>query len=291
MKQYFPFPRRPGGAPGPSKPAVAVGFLAAVLLAAAAVSLWVSGGLPRLNAPSPARYPVRGVDVSAYQGQIDWPLLAEQGISFAFIKATEGSGSADPNFQYNWTQARQTGLRIGAYHFFSFDSGADTQAENFIRTVEPFEGMLPPVVDVELYGEKKLRPAPREAVTEQLSLLLQRLEEHYGMRPVIYATGSAYERYLAGGYGEYDIWIRNVFFPAPGRRQGLDLLAVHRPGPAGRLRRRGTFYRPECVQWRHRRICGLFRPVKRPGNFRPRGVSDAAANRSGTNGKRAGNVV
>ncbi|WP_394959386.1 GH25 family lysozyme [Candidatus Allofournierella merdavium] len=212
MKQYFPFPRRSGGAPGPSKPAVAVGFLAAVLLAAAAVSLWVSGGLPRLNAPSPARYPVRGVDVSAYQGQIDWPLLAEQGISFAFIKATEGSGSADPNFQYNWTQARQTGLRIGAYHFFSFDSGADTQAENFIRTVEPFEGMLPPVVDVELYGEKKLRPPPREAVTEQLSLLLQRLEEHYGMRPVIYATGSAYERYLAGGYGEYDIWIRNVFF-------------------------------------------------------------------------------
>lgn len=49
-------------------------------------------------------------------------------------------------------------------------------------------------------------------MTEQLSLLLQRLEEHYGMRPVIYATGSAYERYLAGGYGEYDIWIRNVFF-------------------------------------------------------------------------------
>ena len=144
-------------------------------------------GIPRLNAPSTERYPVRGVDVSVYQGQIDWNTLAEQRISFAFIKATEGSSSEDPNFQRNWEQARQSGLRVGAYHFFSFDSGGDSQAENFIRAVEPVEGMLPPVVDVELYGEKKRNPPAREDVTEQLSLLLERLEG-------------------------YDIWIRNVYW-------------------------------------------------------------------------------
>ena len=114
----------------------------------AAVCFFLFGGIPRLNAPSAKQYPVRGVDVSVYQGRIDWDTLAEQGISFAFIKATEGSGSEDPNFQRNWGQARQSGLRVGAYHFFSFDSGGDTQAENFIRAVEPVEGMLPPVVDV-----------------------------------------------------------------------------------------------------------------------------------------------
>ena len=81
----------------------------------------------------------------------------------------------DPCFAYNFSEAQKCDISVGAYHFFSYDSPGVTQAENFIRTVEPFEGMLPPVVDVELYGEKKLRPPPREAVTEQLSLLLQRL--------------------------------------------------------------------------------------------------------------------
>ena len=87
--------------------------------------------------------------------------------------------------------------------------------------MEPFDGMLPPVVDVELYGSKKLHPPAREEVTEQLTLLLKRLEEHYGMRPVLYATGSAYGRYLAGGYEGYDIWIRNVYF-TPRLKDGRD---------------------------------------------------------------------
>ena len=164
--------------------AVKLCLAAALLLAAVTACFFIFGGIPRLNAPSTERYPVRGVDVSVYQGQIDWNTLAEQGISFAFIKATEGSSSEDPNFQRNWEQARQSGLRVGAYHFFSFDSGGDTQAENFIRAVEPAEGMLPPVVDVELYGQ----------------------------RPVLYATGSSYDRYLAGDYEGYDIWIRNVYW-------------------------------------------------------------------------------
>ena len=87
--------------------------------------------------------------------------------------------------------------------------------------MEPFDGMLPPVVDVELYGDRKLHPPAREEVTEQLTLLLKRLEEHYGMRPALYATGSAYDRYLAGEYEEYDIWIRNVYF-SPSLKDGRD---------------------------------------------------------------------
>lgn len=167
-------------------------------------------GILLFNNPSPTEYPVRGVDVSSYQGQIDWPTLASQDLSFAFIKATEGSSYVDPCFDYNYRQARQTHLRISAYHFFSYDSSGDTQADNFIRTVEPVENMLPPVVDLEFYGDKEANPPPREAVNQQLDLLLTRLEEHYGMRPILYATEKSYSLYLAGGYEEYDIWIRNV---------------------------------------------------------------------------------
>lgn len=75
------------------------------------------------------------MDVSSWQGEIDWPTLAGQGLSFAFIKATEGSGFTDPRFSYNWEQARKTALRVGAYHFFSYDSPGETQADNFIAAV------------------------------------------------------------------------------------------------------------------------------------------------------------
>ena len=48
-------------------------------------------GVVLFNNPSNMEFPVRGVDVSSYQGTIDWNVLASQNIQFAFIKATEGN--------------------------------------------------------------------------------------------------------------------------------------------------------------------------------------------------------
>lgn len=166
----------------------------------------------RPNKPFPQPYPVRGVDVSAYQGEINWDLLSKQKIDFAFIKATEGSGHQDARFFENWNDAAKTPLRVGAYHFFSFESGGAGQAANFMRTVsaELPPRALPPAVDIELYGDNKLSPPKREGVRRELDALLLLLEEHYGSRPLLYATESSYRLYLAEGYEEYDIWIRNV---------------------------------------------------------------------------------
>ena len=138
-------------------------------------------GVLQLNHPSRERYPVRGVDVSSYQGEVDWPLLASQDIQFAFIKSTEGSSLQDPCFDANWEAAAESGLRVGAYHFFSFDSPGNTQAELFIRTVKPVEHMLPPVVDVEFYGDKAKNPPEAKEVEEQLTVLLNALEAQYGV--------------------------------------------------------------------------------------------------------------
>ena len=60
-------------------------------------------GVIHINNPKSNDYPVTGVDVSCYQGDIDWETLASQNIGFAYIKATEGSSYVDPNFSYNWT--------------------------------------------------------------------------------------------------------------------------------------------------------------------------------------------
>ena len=170
----------------------------------------VWNGIIILNEYHSKKYDVKGIDVSSYQGEIDWDLIASQGISFAFIKATEGSTFVDENFAYNFEEAQKSHLAVGAYHFFSYDSSGATQAENFINTVVPFEGMLPPVIDVEFYGDKEKDLPAREQVSEQLKAMLDLLEEHYNQKPIIYATEKSYELYLSNDYEEYDIWIRNV---------------------------------------------------------------------------------
>lgn len=170
----------------------------------------VWNGIIILNEHRSNKYDVKGVDVSSYQGEIDWDAIASQGISFAFIKATEGSTFVDKNFAYNFKEAPKRRLSVGAYHFFSYDSSGVTQAENFINTVVPFEGMLPPVVDVEFYGDKEKNPPPREQVRKQLKAMLDLLEEHYNQKPIIYATEKSYALYLSNEYEEYNIWIRNV---------------------------------------------------------------------------------
>ncbi len=190
-----------------------------LIIAALVILLFVAcalafHGVILLNNPSTTKYPVRGVDVSSYQGEIDWQVLSQQGISFAFIKATEGSRYVDPCFEQNYAEAAKTSLRIGAYHFFSFDSLGKTQAENFIAQVKPIENMLPPVVDLEFYGDKEKDPPEPAIVRQQLDVLLQELEAYYGMKPVLYSTEKAYDLYLAGQYTDNDIWFRDVIgFP------------------------------------------------------------------------------
>lgn len=158
------------------------------------------------------KYPVRGVDVSRYQGEIDWDILSTQDIEFAFIKATEGSSHVDNKFIYNMEQAYESGLCVGAYHFFSFDSPGETQAAHYIRTVGSLYDKMPPIIDFEFYGDKDKNPPEPEETRRQLQTLLNILEEEYKEKPIIYATGTTYKMYLEGYLKEYPIWIRNVYY-------------------------------------------------------------------------------
>lgn len=176
----------------------------------ALMGLLLYNGVILLNNPSPIQYPVRGVDISSYQGTIDWQVLAGQDVDFAFIKATEGSSYVDSFFAINYENAIKTNLRVGAYHFFSYDSSGATQAELFIANVAPYDNMLPPVVDVEFYGDKEKNLPDKETTQRELSDLLLKLEEHYGLKPIIYATEKSYRLYIENAFEEYDIWIRNV---------------------------------------------------------------------------------
>ncbi len=171
----------------------------------------------KLNNPSRKSYPVRGVDVSSYQGDIDWEVLASQDIQFAFIKATEGSSYVDPYFEKNYNSAMKTDLRIGAYHFFSFESSGKTQAENFCGTVSYIDGMLPPVLDVEYYGSyNSLSGEELENVRSELRICVDEIKKHFGITPVIYATQKSKNEIIGDEFSDCDLWIRSVYLrPSP----------------------------------------------------------------------------
>ncbi len=190
--------------------ALAVFSLAAVLFTAGTMILRKE---LKINPIFARKYEIHGVDVSHYQGTIDWETLSQQGLDFAIIKATEGSTHIDDRFDENWQAAEQTHLYLGAYHFFSFDSEGDRQAASYIETVGSLEGKLAPVVDVEYYGTKRSNPPERAEVIKKLKDLLDTLEQHYQIKPIIYTTFTVYNEYIKGEFEGYPLWVRSIYCP------------------------------------------------------------------------------
>ena len=160
---------------------------------------------------SPRALAVHGVDVSRWQADIDWPKLRTQGANFAFIKATDGGDHLDPMFRKNWRAAHEAGLKRGAYHFFYWCRTAGEQADWFIRNVPRDPSALPPVIDVEYNGESscKRRLSP-EKIREKMQVFMDKLERHYGQRPIIYTAPDFYRDNLQGAFLDYPFWLRAV---------------------------------------------------------------------------------
>jgi lysozyme len=165
------------------------------------------------NVRIPSGYTIHGIDVSSYQGKINWQKVKAMNddgvhISFAFIKATEGVLSMDPYFQRNWREAPKAGIICGAYHFFLPQKSGLWQARFFLQTVKVEKGDLPMVVDVEqLY---KTSPAK---MREQLLSFVNYIENKTGVKPIIYTNISFYQDYLSGYFDDYTLWIAHYYQP------------------------------------------------------------------------------
>lgn len=190
----------------------------------------------------PYGYLVHGIDISHYQGNIDWAQLAmnqtgEYPIRFVFMKATEGGDLSDTTFLYNFERARQHEFIRGAYHFYVPKTDPLKQAEFFIRTVQLKTGDLPPVLDVEVTGKKT-----KEELQEGVKTWLQTVESHYGVKPIIYASYkfkmkylndslfNTYPYWIAHYYvdsvryeGKWDFWQHSDVGRVPGIKEGVDL--------------------------------------------------------------------
>ncbi len=159
--------------------------------------------------PDPSRYPLYGVDVSRHQGEIDWPTLAEAGVDFAYLKATEGGDWTDPLFARNWRGAAAAGIPRGAYHFFTFCRAPEEQAAHVLRTVPRERGALPLAVDVEYGGNCEDFGSP-DAVSPRLDRFLQIVTDSLGYAPVLYAVYESYPDFVEGRYPESPVWIQNL---------------------------------------------------------------------------------
>jgi len=153
-----------------------------------------------------------GVDVSHHQDRIAWDeVMKGQALSFAFVKATEGSDFTDSLFCYNWESMARHGLKRGAYHFFRGYGCGLEQAIHFLRTVEMAHGDLPPVLDLET-----LDGTQEQAVVEEALIWLQTVEHFLGIRPILYTNQRFYDRFLAStALSSYPLWIARYSDQAP----------------------------------------------------------------------------
>lgn len=148
----------------------------------------------------------RGIDVSHWQGTIDWSKVKADGVTFAFIKATQGTTFVDPKFNANAKSAKAAGLLIGAYHFVDATSPetAQKQARHFVRTIQAAGAKfdLPPVMDYE-NNPAGLSKAQINAVA---AAFLNEVERLAGIVPIIY-TGNAFAQHFEQALGKYPLWI------------------------------------------------------------------------------------
>lgn len=154
-------------------------------------------------------YDIHGIDVSHHQGPIDWSAVSADGVTFAFIKATEGGDHVDSRFEENWQASKQAGILRGGYHFFTQCRPGALQADNFIKIVPREAGALPPVIDAEHMGPCRSGPAVTD-VPGEISIFLDKLEQHYGQRPIIYTTKEFHDAHLKAGFHNERFWIRSL---------------------------------------------------------------------------------
>lgn len=168
--------------------------------------------------------PIQGIDVSYFQGEIDWKKVARAGIHFAYIKATEGADRADPNFLANWKGAKKAGIVRGAYHVMYWCSPARDQASWFVKHVPVSTGTLPPVLDVEWNSYSKTCPhqIARKSAIAKMKVMLAAMEAHTGRRPIIYTDPKFHEDVLEGEFADYQFWLRSVAAKPQKRFPGRD---------------------------------------------------------------------
>jgi lysozyme len=143
-----------------------------------------------------------GIDVSHYQGEVNWPAVAESGVVFAFIKATDGIADVDPRFARNWAGAKAAGILRGAYHFFRPSLDSERQAAHFLGAVPVDDMALAPALDVEITDGLE-----RAALQQGIRTWLETVQAALGGKPVVYTDPTFWRSSVAADFSAYPLWL------------------------------------------------------------------------------------
>jgi lysozyme len=192
----------------------AFGFICLLLLFGLVTPIF--GGLASANKPDPEHTDgfqrescnviVDGIDVSNWQGTVDWAQVYSAGYRFAFCKASEGTTYTDPYFVSNQQNGNARGLLMGAYHFARPDYGNDAgdEARYFVGVAGAYikTGFLRPALDLETGGS-----LGKTALTAWVHKFMDTVKYETGVTPIIYASSYYANNYLESSATVYDLWI------------------------------------------------------------------------------------
>lgn len=146
-----------------------------------------------------------GIDVSKYQGKINWQKVARDShIQFVYIKASEGSGHVDSKYKRNFKEAKTAGMKVGSYHFFIGRKSPKEQFINYNKYVDKYKQDLIPVVDVEAAGNRYIG---RAQLQNNLHEFMDLIKREYGKYPILYSQYGFNNKMLAPEYNKYYIFI------------------------------------------------------------------------------------
>lgn len=147
---------------------------------------------------------VDGIDVSYYQGNIDWQAVKDSGVEFAFIRVSDGLSFIDPKFEQNWIGAKEAGIIRGVYQFFRPARDPIAQAELLLEKMGELEaGDLPPVIDVEAVDGQT-----PEQISNGVRLWIETIEAATGRKPIIYSGKYFWnDNVKTTEFSDYPFWI------------------------------------------------------------------------------------
>lgn len=155
-----------------------------------------AGPVPSPAVSTPTGFSVDGVDVSHFQGTINWPQVAASGEKFAILKATDNTATVDPTFSTNYPAAKHAGLYVGAYHFALPDKSTGTvQADFFLDHAQYVHDghTLPPMLDIEWPYSGSGSPSPCYGLTPAqmvtwIQAFVAEVQRRTGTKAMIYTN-------------------------------------------------------------------------------------------------------
>ncbi|MDR6870664.1 lysozyme [Bosea sp. BE125] len=191
-----------------------LGLLACETVPAAALYPKKGDSEPHHGVRDARRKAIQGIDISRWQGEIDWAKVKDADTRFAFIKATEGGDHLDPSFKRNWAEAKKHGIPRGAYHFVWWCRSAKDQVRWLKKHIPRDADALPPVLDVEWQnGSQCTRKISRDQALAKIREMLAALQAHTGKKPIIYTDINFHEDVLEGEFNDYPYWLRSTAAP------------------------------------------------------------------------------